>query len=118
MRRKCHLAQACSSIGRSCVDVQVASNVVDGDKAWQFAASRGVNFSLVFAQLGWWQCHAEALIQLLLRTACETPSALEQAILVELQATIDGDLAQCDVMRLRPGEVAEGGAVALLRYHT
>jgi hypothetical protein len=32
------------------VDVQVASNVIDGNKARQFAAFRGVDLSLVFAQ--------------------------------------------------------------------
>ena len=117
LRRMRHVAQACSAVGGSGVGVQVATNVLDGHKTWQFAASRSVDLALVFAQLGWRQGQAEALIQLRLGAAGETPCALEQAIFIEFQAMIDGDLAQRDVVRLRPGEVAERGAVALLRHH-
>jgi hypothetical protein len=51
-------------------------------------------------------------INLVLRASCQSPHAAKQAVLIQFEASMHGDLPQRDVVRLGAGGIAGCGAEA------
>ena len=74
-----------------------------------------LQLAAVLAKFGWNERHAELGVDLGLFLAGDQLLALEQAVLVELVALLDGQFAKPDVVLLRAGEVLQGGTERLGR---
>ncbi len=79
-------------------------------------SSAASDLALILAQLGRHERQAEALVDLLLGAAGDPPRSPEEAVLVQLEALLDGELAERDVVPLAAGEVEQGGAEAPRGY--
>src|SRR5207249_10785297 len=97
--------------GLARVHVGVAAELRELDEPGEPVLAGEGALAACFAQLGWHPVEAEPGVDLRLGLAGHAAGALEQAVLVELVPLLLSDLAQLDVVRLRPGEVLQRRAV-------
>ena len=91
--------------------VQVAPDGVPGDELGQGAAVGQVDLAAVLAQFGDDVLQLQHLVDVLLALPAQPFHPFVDAVLVDLQPPVLGDLAQGDVVRLGAGKVVQGGAV-------
>ena len=107
-RRRQHRLQRLPAVTRQVgVHVQVAAQVALLDRPGQGPRAGQLDLAVVLPQLGRDPGQAEGGVHLLLRGGGDDPAGgrLGQAVLAERPPSVDGQLAQADVVRLRPGEV-------------
>ena len=111
-RRLGHRLQRVVTIAVARVQVQVAAQVASLNQPRQTLRARRFDFAAVFAQLGLDVRQPHGAVDRFLGVAGDALAALEHAVLVDLQAAFLREAPQCDVVRLRAGEVSERGAEA------
>src|SRR5207249_8774393 len=83
------------------------------DEHRQPALPRCLDLTLVLPELGGNVSEAEVVVDLLLGAARHPPRSPQEAVLVQLELPLDGELAEHHVVRLAAGEVEERGPEAL-----
>ncbi len=114
-----HVRQRGHAVGEAGVGMQVAADIGVGDHDRELAAEGGLHLAGVFAQCRRHPGQAEPVIDLLLGPGDDqlTADRVEQAVLRQLEFLADGDLADPHVVRLRSGEVLQGGSPGIQRDH-
>ena len=102
-----HLLDGGDAVGGVGVGVEIAADVLEPDELRQRVLLRGFDLAAVLPQQGVHEIQAQLRVDFLLRRPGDPLVAFEQAILVELEPGLHGDLAQVDVVGLGAGEVLD-----------
>lgn len=113
----CHGFKAGGAIAGGCVDMKIPLDVGLLNKGWQSARLRGCDLPVVFAQFGADPGQPDGAVDRCLRLAGNALLSSEDAVLVDLQTLGLRKLAQCDVMRLRAGEIHQRRAESIGPHH-
>ena len=108
MRRRCHRLEVVLTVRGGGVHVQIAAQIADSDEHRQRASDGRLDFPAMLAQLGLDPRHAQRLIDAssVSPATFSLVAALEEAVLVQLEAALKGAIANHDVVCLGAGEVS------------
>ena len=97
--------------------VQIAAQVLEAYELGQPPGSGGLDLAPVLAQFRRNEGQGNLIEDAFLGGAGDAPRPSEYAVLVDLETPRDAKLAHGDVVRLRPCEVVQRRAIALLRHN-
>ena len=78
--------------------MEVAPDVFEPDELGQGVLLCGLDLAAILAQQRVYKVEAESFVDLFFRRTGDHRLALEQAVFIELQPSLDGDLTEADVM--------------------
>jgi hypothetical protein len=104
-----HLRQVVFPVRVGRVDLQIAADVGQLDERRETARLRRLDLAARFPDLRRDPRQADGFEHLALLAPADAAGAAEDAVLVDLEAVFEAESAHGNVVRLRAGEVMEGG---------
>ena len=105
LRGRNHVLERIAAIRRLGVAMQIAPQIRIRDQFRQTTASRGLDLSMVFAQLRRNERQSDGAIDRFLGISCDPLGSLEDSVLADLEPALLREAAQRNVVRFRSGKV-------------